>query len=1009
MNVSAGFSKPTLESGTSSDRASHREPKDTNFLGERLAHPASDSGTARTTTEMEVDETGTGEGPDNRYDEARSVSTREDEDADSVEGQEDARSQSPRRQGGRSIVSKVLRASKMPRLPSNDLKIIVRPRDGLNIRSTCGVSLDEAIRHEAGVSDDEMITICPNPTQNILVVSTPEEKTATKIAKIKVLTINGKSYETNAYVSAPEQMVKGIIRNILLTYTQDQLVHALVNTRNPSLTYAKRLGSTTTVILLYEGNRVPTWVYFNSVMIRVSLYRKQIDFCKECGRLGHRPDVCPRPEIKLCPICGSKNPSSEHECTPKCQICGEAHPTADRTCKAKYKGAVIVRPKENAEVARDRDPTPDGALAVYPDPDPPSPRGPRRLTWSDIVAKRDGDSVQSPPLSGSPRAAPDRDLAARMENMEKENKELREELTRARKQNEKSLRKIEELQQTLNELLKRMGEFSGGIPSSCTSAPRGAAERGDATATGGKEGEKDMCCGGEDEAPAAVGSKRKSPSDVQPSKDADNDVQEPKRPRPGGRKIDAMEEMVNKLTNKTERMFETLLTRLNESDVKRNAQYAAVNTQLAAVNKRIEDLERGTVQLQQQQQERHEPAGAGLPLSQVVNVPTILNRGHNANATHNDRRDARILPGYVTCGPPCECTGKDIRVCTLVKRGTAFIEHALDISEESDIDHVLIEVVPCRGAMKTPSNTAPPQKEASRTTSAPSFAKRWPRPPPGACRNTSPDLSIWSDAGAIAWSNSFEDLESDHRILCVTVGEDESEVDVCRKARVVDWDKFREIREREKQDGLIEDIGEWCRRLLADVKRATEEIELTDWRQQPSREGGARSRGGVDDGVPEPTRVDSRLAHLVAAKKSMQRRSSKQKLNRKIRKIAEINREIEAHCARLCEQEWQQLCDTMDGNMSAGRTWKILRHLLDPTSTRTATRVQMAKLRHKYKDDPEAFAEEILKRFCCTEAGSICATDVLRKLPVHIYFRGVARGVRCGDAQPTVTSEAADA
>ncbi|KAH7968387.1 hypothetical protein HPB52_008037 [Rhipicephalus sanguineus] len=86
----------------------------------------------------------------------------------------------------------------------------------------------------------------------------------------------------------------------------------------------------------------------------------------------------------------------------------------------------------------------------------------------------------------------------------------------------------------------------------------------------------------------------------------------------------------------------------------------------------------------------------------------------------------------------------------------------------------------------------------------------------GACRDTSPDLSIWSDAGTIAWSNSFEDLGSDHRVLCVTVGEDESEVDVCRKARVVDWDKFRETREREKQDGPIEDIGEWCRRLLAD-------------------------------------------------------------------------------------------------------------------------------------------------------------------------------------------------
>ncbi|KAL1479907.1 hypothetical protein MTO96_051487 [Rhipicephalus appendiculatus] len=157
-----------------------------------------------------------------------------------------------------------------------------------------------------------------------------------------------------------------------------------------------------------------------------------------------------------------------------------------------------------------------------------------------------------------------------MENTEKENKELREELARARKQNENSTRKIEELQQTLNEIPKRMGGHSGGIPSSCISTPCKAAERGDATSARG-EGETDMCCGGEDEARAAVGSKRKSPSSAQPSEDAENHAKEPKRPRPGAQKIDAIEEMVNKLTNKltnkTERMFKTLLTRLYESDV----------------------------------------------------------------------------------------------------------------------------------------------------------------------------------------------------------------------------------------------------------------------------------------------------------------------------------------------------------------------------------------------------------------------------------------------------------
>ncbi|XP_075553569.1 uncharacterized protein LOC142586202 [Dermacentor variabilis] len=361
--------------------------------------------------------------------------------------------------------------------------------------------------------------------------------------------------------------------------------------------------------------------------------------------------------------------------------------------------------------------------------------------------------------------------------------------------------------------------------------------------------------------------------------------------------------------------------------------------------------------------------------------------------------------------------GRDVRVCTLVKRGTAFIEHELVLHEESGIDHVLIEVVPSIGSRKTGLfvlnvYSSPSQRYRTHAFDAlfrEAMAKaasspllicgdfnaphtQWgyganspkgkrlaglmdelgltvlnepashTRIGQGVCRDTSPDLSVWSGADVVTWSNSFEDLGSDHRILCVTVGEDESEEGVCRKARIVDWDRFRKHREQDKKEGPIEDISEWCRVLLADVEKATDEVEWTDWRQEPTKEEADRSRGAVGDGAPQPSRVDSRLAHLVAAKKSMQRRASRQKLNRKIRKkIAEIDREIEMHCARLCEQEWQELCDTMNGNMSAGRTWKILRHLLDPGSTRTATRTEMAKLRHKYKDDPEAFAEEIVQ------------------------------------------------
>lgn len=47
--------------------------------------------------------------------------------------------------------------------------------------------------------------------------------------------------------------------------------------------------------------------------------------------------------------------------------------------------------------------------------------------------------------------------------------------------------------------------------------------------------------------------------------------------------------------------------------------------------------------------------------------------------------------------------------------------------------------------------------------------------------------------------------------------------------------------------------------------------------------------------------------------------------------------------------------------MSTGRTWKIPKHLLYPASTGMAVRTEMAKLRHKYKDDPKALTDEIVR------------------------------------------------
>ncbi|KAL1445391.1 hypothetical protein MTO96_045043 [Rhipicephalus appendiculatus] len=117
---------------------------------------------------------------------------------------------------------------------------------------------------------------------------------------------------------------------------------------------AKRLGSTTIVIVLFSGNRVPTTVCYAGVITRCALYRKQIDFCRQCNRIGHKGDVCPNPTDRLCPGCGAFNQYRDHTCKPKCRMCGKDHATADRNCKAKIKKPFIVKQRQWARIQEDQ-------------------------------------------------------------------------------------------------------------------------------------------------------------------------------------------------------------------------------------------------------------------------------------------------------------------------------------------------------------------------------------------------------------------------------------------------------------------------------------------------------------------------------------------------------------------------------------------------------------------------------------------------------------------------------
>ncbi|KAL1417179.1 hypothetical protein MTO96_000660 [Rhipicephalus appendiculatus] len=258
------------------------------------------------------------------------------------------------RQNGERVKKKVIKAARMPPLPKEDAKIILRPRGGLDVSSVGVTTVGRAIMKASGIDEAKASSdvICPNLQQNIVVVSTPDRENASRYTRIKTIEVASKLHEVNAYEAAPHSTCKGVIRGITLSDGPVDLERNIVNTRNPLALGAKRIKNTGTVIVVFDGLKVPNFVRYGPVLVRCFLYRKQVDNCYTCGRIGHRADVCPSPNETVCRGCGASKPDDHHQCVPKCKLCGGPHITADKICRQRYQIPLCREEKKMGEGGR---------------------------------------------------------------------------------------------------------------------------------------------------------------------------------------------------------------------------------------------------------------------------------------------------------------------------------------------------------------------------------------------------------------------------------------------------------------------------------------------------------------------------------------------------------------------------------------------------------------------------------------------------------------------------------
>ncbi|KAH7965808.1 hypothetical protein HPB49_011247 [Dermacentor silvarum] len=108
-----------------------------------------------------------------------------------------------------------MRKPRQPPLPADDYKLAVRPRNGLQLNKVSPGKLVDAITNEAKLQIGYTgFKIRIDEDQNILVLGTASEATASALSKMQKITIGETTYDIASYGISPDNSCKGVIYNI---------------------------------------------------------------------------------------------------------------------------------------------------------------------------------------------------------------------------------------------------------------------------------------------------------------------------------------------------------------------------------------------------------------------------------------------------------------------------------------------------------------------------------------------------------------------------------------------------------------------------------------------------------------------------------------------------------------------------------------------------------------------------------------------------------------------------
>ncbi|KAH7975382.1 hypothetical protein HPB52_001335 [Rhipicephalus sanguineus] len=223
-----------------------------------------------------------------------------------------------------------------------------------------------------------------HPVNNIFTLSVVDSTRAQAYLRTTYLTVSGNTFTVHLYVPPPDDALRGILYHAFDDFT-DQAILDDLQASNPTLTVVggRRMGKSPHILVTLMDTKLPRWIFYHSVQLRLLQFRNKVEACFNCRSTGHRTDVCPKPRQERCHRCGAAHPPSPEgsppTCTPRCIVCNGHHSMYSSNCKHPY---VQHAQRLKALVPDPRPSTPDAPPAAARSPQQaacgPSPPPPRK-------------------------------------------------------------------------------------------------------------------------------------------------------------------------------------------------------------------------------------------------------------------------------------------------------------------------------------------------------------------------------------------------------------------------------------------------------------------------------------------------------------------------------------------------------------------------------------------------------------------------------------------------------